>query len=265
MWHFPLHTWLKMSKFAPLQAQLDHYYALQHHQDPVIAKRLLDVQSWQKQRMQYTHEVFFEVPEHHLMTQYFLNRLYGGPDFNVLAQQIDRIIRNAGIVEKIIPASAIRTGFAAVGLAVLAIRLDEEIAIEILNTYGADEPLTDEIMRQTYVKLDQADARNHQMDLLDELSVSLDKYVRSALVKSAFKMSKGMAYKYKIDPLYEFIQEGFDAMKPLGSAEEFVKTFSIEERHIIARVHAGDLLPFSMRSSFQSVAEVPGVAATSQA
>ncbi len=254
-----------MSKFAPLQEQLDHYYALQHHQNEVIAKRLQDVQNWQKQRMKYTHEVFFSVPEHHLMTQYFLNRLYGGSDFNILAKQIDRIIRNAGIVEKIIPASAIRTGFAAVGLAVLAIRLDEEIAIDVLNTYGADEPLTDDIMRQTYLKLDQAAERNHQMDLLDELSLSLDKYVRSALVKSAFKMSRGMAYKYKIDPLYEFIQEGFDAMKPLGSAEEFVKIFSSEERHIITKVHAGDPLPFSIRSSFAIAAATPALAATSQA
>ena len=254
-----------MSKFAPLQEQLDHYYALQHHQDPVIAQRLQDVQNWQKERMKYTHEVFFSVPEHHLMTQYFLNRLYGGSDFDILARQIDRIIRNAGIVEKIIPASAIRTGFAAVGLAVLAIRLDEEIAIDVLNNHGADAPLTDEIMRQTYLKLDQAHARNHQMDLLDELSLSLDKYVRSALVKSAFKMSKGMAYKYKIDPLYEFIQEGFDAMKPLGSAEEFVKIFSTEERHIIARVHAGDLQPFSIRSSFGRTVQVQELPATSQA
>lgn len=252
-----------MSKFAPLQEQLDHYYALQHHQNPVIAKRLQDVQSWQKERMKYTHDVFFAVPEHHLMTQYFLNRLYGGSDFDVLAKQIDRIIRNAGIVEKIIPASAIRTGFAAVGLAVLAIRLDEEIAIDVLNSYGADEPLTDEIMRQTYLKLDQAAARNHQMDLLDELSVSLDKYVRSALVKSAFKMSKGMAYKYKIDPLYDFIQEGFDAMKPLDSAEEFVKIFSSEERLIISKVHAGEAHPFSTRSSFGASAEPQAIPATS--
>ena len=251
-----------MSKFAPLQEQLDQYYALQHHQNPVIAKRLQDVQLWQKERMKYTHAVFFAVPEHHLMTQYFLNRLYGGPDFDILAKQIDRIIRNAGIVEKIIPASAIRTGFAAVGLAVLAIRLDEEIAIDVLNTYGADEPLTDEIMRQTYVKLDQAAARNHQMDLLDELSISLDKYVRSALVKSAFKMSRGMAYKYKIDPLYEFIQEGFDAMKPLDSAEVFVKIFSSEERLIISKVHAGEAHPFSMRSSFGAGAQPGAIAAT---
>lgn len=251
-----------MSKFAPLQEQLDHYYALQYHQNPTLAKRLNDVQLWQKERMKYTHQAFFAVPAHHLMTQYFLNRLYGGPDFDVLAHQISRIIKNAGIVEKIIPASAIRTGFAGVGLAVLAIRLDEEIAQDVLNTYGADEPLTDEIMRLTYLKLDQAKARAHQLDLLDELSISLDKYVRSTLVKSAFKMSRGMAYKYKIDPLYEFIQEGFDAMKPLESAEEFIKIFSTEERHIIDKVHAGDPLPFATRSAFNISTEQQQLTAT---
>jgi hypothetical protein len=234
-----------MSKFAPLQEQLEHYYALAFHQNSDIAQRLADVQAWQKQRMQFTHADFFAVPEHQLMSQYFLNRLYGGPDFDILAHQISRIIKHAGIVEKIMPASAIRTGFAGVGLAVLAIRLDEEIAIDVLENHGLEQPLNDEIMRLSYLKLDQAEARYRQMDLLDELSIALDKYVRSAIVKSAFKMSKGMAYKYKIDPLYEFIDEGFVAMKPLASAQEFVKIFTTEERAIIEKVHAGDAQPFA--------------------
>ena len=123
-----------MSKFDPLQQQLDVFHNLQFHQNPRLLQRLNDVQVWQKQRMVKTHAEFFAVPEHHLMSQYFLNRLYGGPDFDVLAQQIERLIKHAGVVEKIIPDSAIRTGFAGVELAVLAIRLDQDLAIDLLNT-----------------------------------------------------------------------------------------------------------------------------------
>lgn len=234
-----------MSKFDALQQQLEFFHALDFHQDPVLASRLNDVQRWQKERMKKTHHDFFAVPEHHLMTQYFLNRLYGGPDFDVLANQIGRLINNAGMVEKIIPDSAIRTGFSGVELAVLAIRLDQELALDLLNTYAPTMPLDDEIMRRAYLKLDQREPRLRQMALLDELGISLDKYVRSRMVKGAFRMAKGLAYKYKVGPMYEFVDEGFEAMKPLKSAQEFVNTFTAREREIIDKVHTGDPYPFA--------------------
>lgn len=233
-----------MSKFSLLENQLTHYKQLTFHTDPAIAKRLADVQHWQKERMQYTHADFFAQPEHHLMSRYFLNRLYGGPDFEVLAGQIARVIKYAHKVEKIMPASAIQTGNSGVQLAVLAVELDEQVAIDLLAEYGSDQPITDEMMRVSYLKLDQAQARNHQLDLLDELGKNLDKYMRSFIVQSAFKMAKGLAYRHHFDPMYEFMQEGFEAMKPLDSAADFVKVFSDEERRIIARVHSGEPRPF---------------------
>lgn len=234
-----------MSKFDALQQQLQVFHALEFHQNPVLASRLNDVQAWQKQRMQRTHQEFFAVPEHQLMAQYFLNRLYGGPDFDILAGQIARLIKHAGVVEKIIPDSAIRTGFSGVELAVLAVQLDQDIAADLLNTYASTMPLSDEIMRQAYLKLDQREARLHQMSLLNALGVSLDKYVRSRMVKTAFRMAKGLAYKYKVGPMYDFVEEGFDAMKPLPSAQEFVKTFTDRECEIIDKVHRGEPYPFA--------------------
>ncbi len=54
-------------------------------------------------------------------------------------------------------------------------------------------PLTDEMMRLTYLKLDQGEARLKQLDLLDQLGKNLDKYMRSFVVYTAFKMCKGAA------------------------------------------------------------------------
>lgn len=59
-----------------------------------------------------------------------------------------------------------------------------------------------------------------QLALLDQLGVSLDKYMRSFVVYTAFKMCKGAANKYHFQVMYEFMQDGFQAMKPLKSAEK---------------------------------------------
>lgn len=233
-----------MSKLAALDDLLALYYQLNYHQNPAIFERLQDVQAWQKQRMQRTHASNFAEKQNILMSEYFLNRLYGGPDFDAVAEQIARLVKYAHKAEKLIPENAIKTGTSGVALAILAVRLDEQVAMQLLQDYHPNETLTDEMMRLTYLKLDQGQQRLEQLDLLDQLGKSLDKYMRSFVVYAAFKMCKGAANKYHFQIMYEFMQDGFLAMKPLKSAEKFVQDFSAIERGIIEKVHASDLAPF---------------------
>ncbi len=202
------------------------------------------MQTWQKQRIQRTHAKQFAEKQNILMSEYFLNRLYGGPDFDALAGQIARLVKYAHKAEKLIPENAIKTGTAGVTLAILAVQLDEEVAIQLLEDYPNNPALTDEMMRLTYLKLNQGENRLKQLRLLDELGISLDKYMRSFMVQAAFKMCKGAATKYHFEVMYDFMQDGFLALKPLKSAEKFVKEFTAIERQIVDKVHAGDLNPF---------------------
>lgn len=233
-----------MSKLAALDDLLELYYQLNYHQNPDIFRRLQDVQAWQKQRMQATHSKQFAEKQNVLMSEYFLNRLYGGPDFDALAEQIARLMKYAHKAEKLIPENAVKTGTSGVSLAILAVQLDEQVAMQLLEDYHPHEALNDEMMRLTYLKLDQGQSRLKQLDLLDQLGFSLDKYMRSFMVQTAFKMCKGAASKYNFNIMYEFMQDGFLAMKPLKSAEKFVKDFTAVERQIIRKVHASDPHPF---------------------
>lgn len=233
-----------MSKLAHFDDLLQQYNAFAYHQDPVILQRLNDAQNWLKARIKDTHQAYFNEPENQLMAQYFLNRLYGGPDFDPLALQIERLLKYAHKAEKLLPDNAIKTGTKSVSLAVLAMQLDEQIAIQLLKDFPANAPITDEMMRQTLLKLDQKEQRLVQLQLLDDLGEALDKYMRSFMMYAAFKMCKSAAHKYNFDLMYEFIQEGFVAMKPMKSAEKFIKTFSTVERDIIEKVHSGHPDPF---------------------
>ncbi|ENX02951.1 hypothetical protein F899_00589 [Acinetobacter sp. CIP 101934] len=233
-----------MSKLAVLDDLLERYYQLNYHKQPELQRRLQDVQLWQKERMQRTHAKQFAEKQNVLMSEYFLNRLYGGLDFDALAEQIARLTRYAHKAEKLIPDNAIKTGTHGVELAILAVQLDEQVAQQLLEDYHPAESLTDEIMRLTYLKLDQGQDRLKQLAMLDQLGTHLDKYMRSFIVQAAFKMCKGAAEKYRFEVMYEFMQDGFLAMKPLKSAEKFVREFTATERNIIDRVHAGDPQPF---------------------
>lgn len=235
-----------MSKLAPLDDLVQQYKQLDYHKNPVLKKRLHEAQQWLKDRIQVTHNDLFNEAKNQLMAQYFLNRLYGGPEFDALAKQIERLVKIAHKAEKMVPENTILTGIQSVGLAVLAMRLDEEVAKQLLDDYPADQKIDDEMMRLTLIKLDQHNARLQQLDLLDSLGHSLDKYLRSFIVHTAFKMCKGPAHKYKFELMYEFIGEGFAAMKPLKSATKFIESFTAKERLIVENVHSGKSNPFSV-------------------
>lgn len=233
-----------MSKLAALDALLQQYQQLAYHQDPQLKLRLEQAQTWLKQRIEHTHQALFTQPAHQLMAAYFINRLYGGPEFDALAEQIARLLKYAHKAEKKIPETAIRTGVKSIQLAVLAMQLDEQVAAQLLIDFPADQPIDDEMMRVTLIKLDQQQARHQQLDLLDELGHSLDKYLRSFILLTAFKMCKGVAHKYQFDLMYNFIGEGFAAIKPMKSTAKFLQQFIEQERHIITAVHTGHPQPF---------------------
>ena len=204
-----------MSKLAVLDELLECYYQLNYHTHPELKQRLQDVQAWQKARMQHSHAKQFSEKQNILMSEYFLNRLYGGDDFDAMAAQIARLTKYAHKAEKLIPDNAVKTGTLGVKLAIFAVQLDEQVAAQLLQDYHPHDMLNDEMMRLTYLKLNQGNDRLKQLALLDELGVSLDKYMRSFIVQAAFKMCKGAAEKYHFDIMYDFMQDGFLAMKPL--------------------------------------------------
>jgi hypothetical protein len=233
-----------MSKLYELDQLLEQYKQLEYHRDPVLKQRLHDAQAWLKQRMLDTHQELFNEPKNQLMAKYFIQRLYGGPEFDDLALQIERLLKYAHKAEKIIPENAIKTGLKSVGLAVYAMELDEHVAKQLLKDYPSDQAIDDEMMRLTLIKLNQQDLRYKQLSMLDELGHSLDKYMRSFIMHTAFKMCKGAANKYRFELMYDFIGEGFVAMKPMKSAATFIESFTKIERVIVDNVHSGKTNPF---------------------
>lgn len=235
-----------MSKLAALDQLLEQYQQLSYHTDPVLKNKLHEAQDWLKTRIQKTHEESFSQKENVLMAKYFMNRLYGGPEFDDLALQIERLLKYAHKAEKIIPENAIKTGLKSVRLAVLAMQLDEQVAAQLLQDFPVTQKIDDDMMCQTLIKLDQQQLRLEQLGLLDDLGGALDKYMRSFIMHTAFKMCRGTAAKYHFELMYDFIGEGFVAMKPMKSAAKFIHEFTAKERIIVENVHSGKINPFEI-------------------
>ncbi len=241
-----------MATFDPIRGLLAHYYALEFHHDPQLAARLDAIQRWQKRRMQHIHAELFAIPEHHLMVDYFMTRLYGGPDFDVLAQQCQQILQVAKVFEGLVPDSTIKTAFQGIELTLLSIELDQKLAS--LMTHDLDEhdaAANDQQIIQLYHQADQAGERRRQLDLLDGLGHHLDKYVHSRVIRGIFRWTKGLSSRHGLEAGYAFLDEGFIAMGPLKSAEAFITQFTLGEREVIDRIYTGSHNPFDRLASRQ--------------
>ena len=226
-----------MSALANLQQHLDRFWALPHHEDAALNEKLNEVQSWQQERIKRTHSTLFEQPKNQLMADYFLTQLYGGDEFKVLAEQLGRILPKAKKLERLAKESSLEAGSMGIQASILAIELDLHLAQWLLEQ---ELTVNEENMLLAYRTVDEADERRVQIHNLKDVCYRTDKDLNSFMLKKAFAMAKGAAYRYNFQPLYDFIDSGFKAMKPLKSVSSFIEPFCARELEVIDEVHATD-------------------------
>lgn len=223
-----------MSALSELQTHLTRYWALPYHNDANLESKLVEVQAWQRARLQRTHSELFGQAQNKPMADYFLTKLYGGEEFKLLAEQLARILPKAKKLERLAKESVLETGSMAIQAAILAIELDMHLAQWLLKedlAVNADNMLT------AYQAVDEANERRAQINHLKEVCYCTDKYLNSFMLKKAFALAKGAAYRHNFQPMYDFIDAGFMAMKPLKSVGGFIEPFCKRELVFIEEVH----------------------------
>lgn len=232
-----------MSAFSQLQQDLDSFWQLPYHHNPALAHKLAEVQAWQRARIHRTHQALFTDPKHQAMGEFLIDQLYGGEKFNLLAKQLERMAGKAEKLEKFIPKTAIETGVNGIQEAIHAIHMDLQLAQYLFDHQLA---VNEDNMLTAYQAVNAQAQRVEQIANLRAMCYQTDKYIKSFVLQKAFALAKGTAYKYNYQPLYDFIAEGFIAMKPLKSVGEFIEPFCQKEWQIIDNVHTGKDRPFDV-------------------
>ncbi|MBH0007013.1 MULTISPECIES: FFLEELY motif protein [unclassified Psychrobacter] len=226
-----------MTALADLQQHLTRFWALPHHQDDELNTKLKDVQSWQQARLKKTHRALFEQPKNQLMAEYFLTQLYGGEEFKLLAEQLARILPKAKKLERLAKESALEAGSMGIQAAIYAIELDLHLAQWLLDQ---NLPVDEDNMLAAYRAVNEEKERRVQIANLKDVCYRTDKHLNSFMLKKAFALAKSTAYRHGYQPLYDFMDAGFKAMKPLKSVSDFIEPFCERELMIIDQVHDTD-------------------------
>ncbi|MGE6390084.1 FFLEELY motif protein [Psychrobacter pacificensis] len=225
-----------MTALADLQQHLTRFWALPHHENDVLRAKLNEVQTWQQVRIRHTHRALFEQPKNQLMADYFLTKLYGGDEFEILAKQLARILPKAKKLERLAKESALEAGSMGIQAAILAIELDLHLAEWLLDQ---NLPVNADNMLAAYRAVDEEAERRVQITNLKDVCYRTDKHLNTFMLKKAFALAKSAAYRSNYQPLYDFIDAGFKAMKPLSSVSSFIEPFCERELLIVDEVHNG--------------------------
>ncbi|WP_299068296.1 hypothetical protein [uncultured Psychrobacter sp.] len=223
-----------MTAFSELQQHLIRYWELPYHEDETLNRALNEVQTLQRLRIQRTHEELFSQPNNQLMANYFLTQLYGGEKFKLLAVQLARVLPKAQKLERLVKESVLETATMSIQAAIVAIEMDLYLAQWLVDN---QLPINEKNVMLAYSVTDKSAARREQLSQLKEVCYRTDKYFNSFLLQKAFALAKSTAYNLNYQPLYDFVEAGFAAMKPLESVSSFIDPFCARELAIIEQIH----------------------------
>ncbi len=225
-----------------MRYELARFRAWRSHHDAQFREWFNAVQVWQVERLKQTHADLLVDERYQAATQFFLSDLYGGLDLTELANEIERALP---IATRLLPDSVMRTSAVALELNALTGELDEAVATLIFEKMGMTE-ITEAAMIVAYREAATRAQRERQLALLRELSMGLDKYVRSRVIYATFKIAAKPAHMAGLGALYDFLGRGFAVMRPMGSAQEFLDLFLHKEEAVMDNLFSGRDAPFDV-------------------
>ncbi|XID74573.1 hypothetical protein ACF3NA_08590 [Alkanindiges sp. WGS2144] len=224
-----------------LSRQLKHYKRLGFHGCPTLAATLINVQHWQKSRMQAVHQELFSLPDNQHISQFLLARLYHFNDLNLLAQQLDKALQEKIKLDRWLPDGVLTAAILSFRLAYMTLQLDEQLARHALE-HQLD--INDTTMQRAIHDLNQFKVRHQQLDLLEKFAHALHRYSRSLMIQSGFKLAKSTAYRRQFHELYDYLAQAFAAMRASNNPCHFFTTFIAQEKTVLEHIATYHPQPF---------------------
>lgn len=235
---------------ARMREDLYRYQCLQQHDSSyAYAPQLMALQNWQIQRLAFTHKMLLRQSEYRVATQFVLNEVYGGIDLSPVATDIGRALPAAS---RLFSEKVLITAAKALELNALTGELDEAMVQMHFQELG-HSTVTEQSYLEAYRACGHYGLRERQIELARGLGEGIDAYIASRMIYMGFKLAKQPARAAGLDSLYSFMQKGFDVLRPLGSASQFMDRITLPELRIVHDIKASVNNPFGFSSDFNIV------------
>ncbi len=107
-----------------------------------------------------------------------------------------------------------------------------------------DMPLDDSAYGHAYRAAGHPDQRRRQLQLVAGLGHHIDRYVRSRMVQTTFRLVRRPAHAAGFANLYDFMDRSFRVMKPVPSVGRLLERIAAREARIMDRLFDRHPAPF---------------------
>jgi len=226
--------------------------------DPLLAARTDAIKRWQHGRFMRTHADLLASPRFGAAARFFLNDLYGPQDFTERDTQFARVVPG---LARLFPHELLLTVLQLAELHAVSERLDSEMA----RALEADR-VDGIVYGNAWRRVGERELRERQVDLTMSVGFALDRYTRSAVLRSTLRLMRVPAHAAGIGKLQEFLETGFDTFRALRGAQTFLDTIAARERALIAALFAGEAPPdVTVETASAGLAPPGGESASGQA
>lgn len=187
--------------------------------------------------MARTHADLLSQPESQAAARFFLDDLYGTGDLTQRDADLERVVP---AMERLLPASALKTVAEAIALDALSEKLDAAMARSLGEQFSEEDYIA------AYRKSGSRHDRERQIEHVASVGKALCELVRIPLIGSTLTMMRGPARLAGLEELQSFLERGFKAFKAMKNPNLFVSTIVQRERAIMDRLYTGVEEPFTL-------------------
>ncbi|WP_138438699.1 FFLEELY motif protein [Marinobacter alexandrii] len=220
------------------------YHDFRQHKaaHPLLADTV-EVADWQAQRLKTTHQDLYEHPGYHTGLEFLLSDLYAPSAMTGRDDNIDRVFPK---MVKWLPDHLLGTLARLVELNLITQQLDLELAEQLREAQIPADSLTVAQYCEAFRQSRQLPLRGRQLELIEDVGLQLDRYVRNRTLGWLLSMTKAPADMAGLADLHGFMHRGFMAFRAMDDVDSLIERLVSREQRVMDNILAGHSEPFRL-------------------
>ena len=172
--------------------------------------------------------------------QFFLSDIYSPRDFSQRDHDAEHLYN---LLSRFLPQAMLRLLADAIRTNRLTDRLDRVLLQELRKHLEMTEALTPGEYAQAFRQCDNYAERREQIELMTKILLEAAQGARNPIFAASLRLVRRPVYRAGWSEVYDFLERGYQACRPMRDVKYFVKTIYQREFTILEQIFAGDDRP----------------------
>lgn len=205
--------------------------------DPQMAM----LRQWQAKRLANTYADLLADEQYRPACLFFLSDLYAARDFSQRNHDAEHLYN---LLSRFLPEGMLRLLADAIQINQLTSQLDQTLLKVLVDDLGVKDAITGQVYAQAYRLCNNYPERREQIELLTRILREAAQGAHNPIFAISLRLVRSPAERAGWLELYDFLERGYLACKPMKDVETFVKTIERRELELLEKIFAGDDDPF---------------------